>query len=107
MQKIGSMTSVNPYNPFLGMQTAITRIGRNRIDPLVAEEALTREQAISFYTINNAKLMFMENLVGSIEIGKKADFALLDRDILTCPVNEIRDIKCRATYLEGRQVHPK
>ena len=49
----------------------------------------------------------MENLVGSIEIGKKADFVLLDRDILTCPVNEIKDIKCRATYLEGRQVHPK
>ncbi|MFM7540431.1 MAG: amidohydrolase [Planctomycetota bacterium] len=107
MQKIGSMASVNPYNPFLGMQTAITRIGRNRIDPLIPEEALTREQAISFYTINNAKLMFMENLVGSLETGKKADFVLLDRDILTCPVNEIRNTKCLATYLEGRQVHPK
>ncbi|MFM7114583.1 MAG: amidohydrolase family protein, partial [Planctomycetota bacterium] len=61
----------------------------------------------SFYTINNAKLMFMENLVGSLETGKKADFVLLDRDILTCPVNEIRNTKCLATYLEGRQVHPK
>ena len=54
------------------------------------EEALTREQAIRFYTINNAHLMFLEDQVGSLEAGKLADLVVLDRDLLTCPVEAIR-----------------
>ena len=107
MQRIGSMTSVNPYNPFLGMQTAIMRIGRNRAEPLHSEEALTREQAIRFYTSNNARLMFMEKLTGSLEPGKRADFIVIDRDLLTCAAETIRETKCLATYLDGRKVYPR
>ena len=50
MQKIGSLRSINPYNPFLGMATAITRRARGFDGPLHPEEALTREQAIRLYT---------------------------------------------------------
>jgi predicted amidohydrolase YtcJ len=54
MQKIGSLRSINPYNPFLGMWVAISRKAKGYEGRLHPEEALSREQAIRFYTINNA-----------------------------------------------------
>ena len=59
MQKIGSFRSINPYNPFLAMEVAITRRAKGYDQPLHPEEALSREQAIRFYTINNAHLLFL------------------------------------------------
>ena len=74
----------------------------------IPEQSLTREQAIRFYTINNAFLMFEEDAERSLEPGKLADFIVLDRDILTCPVDEVKDIKVEATYLSGaRRVTPR
>ena len=107
MQKIGSLRSINPYNPFLGMGTAITRRAKWYEGRLHPEEALTREEAIRFYTRNNAWLLFNENQVGSLEPGKRGDFIVLDRDILTCPVDEIRDIQVLATYLDGQQIYAR
>jgi predicted amidohydrolase YtcJ len=107
MQKIGSLRSVNPYNPFLGMWVAVTRSGRGYDRPLHPEEALTREQALRFYTANNARLMFLENETGSLAPGKQADLAVLDRDILSCPVEEIKEIQVLKTYLGGRLVYER
>jgi len=104
MQKIGSLRSINPYNPFLGMWVAITRRAKGQEGRLHPEESLTREQAIRFYTINNAHLLFLEDRVGSIEEGKQADFVVIDRDLLTCPEGEIREARALATYLDGRRV---
>jgi predicted amidohydrolase YtcJ len=104
MQKIGSLRSINPYNPFLAMWVAITRQAKGYEGRLHPEEALSREQAIRFYTINNASLLFLEDKVGSLEAGKLADFVILDRDILTCPEDEIRAIEPVATYLNGKVV---
>ena len=72
--------------------------------PLHPEEALTREQAIRFYTINNARLLFLEDRIGSLEAGKQADFVVIDRDLLTCPEDEIRETRALATYLDGKRV---
>lgn len=105
MQKIGSLRSINPYNPFLGMWTTITRQPRGTRAPLHPEQNLTREQAIRLYTINNAFLTFEEAHKGSIEPGKLADFIVLDRDILTCPVDEIKDINVESTYLGGTRIY--
>ena len=107
MQKIGSLRSINPYNPFLGMWTAIVRRPRGSEAPLHPEQNLTREQAIRFYTINNAFLTFAETQKGSLEPGKLADFIVLDRDILECPVDEVKDIKVEATYLSGARVYAR
>lgn len=104
MQKIGGLRSINPYNPFLGMWVAITRKARGYEGSLHPEEALTREQALRFYTWNNAYLLRQEDRIGSLEEGKFADFAILDRDFLDCPVDEIRDIQPVATYLNGQPV---
>jgi predicted amidohydrolase YtcJ len=104
MQKIGSLRSINPYNPFLGMWTTITRHARWFDGALHPEESLTREQAIRLYTSNNAYLLFREKEIGSLEPGKFADFIILDRDLLTCPVDEIKGAQVLATYLGGKAV---
>jgi hypothetical protein len=104
MQKIGSFRSNNPYNPFLGIQTTLARKAKWYDGQLHPEEALTREQAIRFYTINNAYILRQEKEVGSLEKGKLADFIVLEKDILTCPAEEIRDMQVLRTYLNGRLV---
>jgi predicted amidohydrolase YtcJ len=104
MQKIGSFRSINFYNPFLGMQTAITRRAKNLDRPLHPEEALSREQAIRFYTINNAKVLRCEEKLGSLQPGKLADLVVLDTDLLTCPDEKIRDTKVLRTYIAGKLV---
>jgi predicted amidohydrolase YtcJ len=105
MQKIGSLRSVNPYNPFLGMWTTLVRQPRWIEEALHPEHKLSREQAIRLYTINNAYLTFEEKEKGSLEAGKLADFIVLDRDILECPVEEVRDIEVKQTWLGGKQVY--
>lgn len=106
MQKVGSLRSINPYNPFLGMWITITRQARWFDGQLHPEEALTREQAIRFYTMNNAHLCFLEDQIGSLEPGKLADLIILDRDLLTCETDQIKGTQVVATYLGGKQVHP-
>ncbi|HUS34220.1 MAG TPA: amidohydrolase family protein, partial [Verrucomicrobiae bacterium] len=63
-----------------------------------------REQAIRFYTINNAKILRCEEKLGSLEPGKLADLILIDTDILTCPAEKIRDTKVLRTYVGGKLV---
>ena len=101
MQKIGSLRSVNPYNPFLGMWTTLTRQANRYDGQMHPEEALSREQAIRFYTINNAYILFLDNVAGSLEAGKFADMIVFDRDLLTCPVDEIKSAQ-RSANLRGR-----
>ena len=105
MQKIDSLKSINPYNPFLGMWTEVTRRAKWYDGQLHPEEALTREQAIRFYTINNAYLMFLENETGSLDVKKRADFVVLDTDLLSCPVDDIRHTKVLSTYVDGKLVY--
>lgn len=105
MQKIGSFRSINPYNPFLGIWVTLTRQGKHYDGQLHPEEALTREQAIRFYTRNNAYLLFLEDQVGSLEAGKRADMILIDRDILECPVDDIPPTRVLRTWVDGQLVH--
>jgi predicted amidohydrolase YtcJ len=107
MQKIGSLRSVNPYNPFLAMWVAITRKAKGYDGRLHPEEALTREQAIRFYTRNNAYLLFREKEIGSLEPGKFADMIVLDRDLLTCPEDAIKDTQVLKTYFGGKLMHSR
>lgn len=107
MQKIGSRRSVNPYNPFLGMWITLTRQPRWTEKPLHPLERITRAQAIRLYTINNAYLTFEEKEKGSLEKGKLADFIVLGQDILTCPLETVKDIEVERTYLGGRLIYQR
>jgi len=104
MQKIGSLRSVNPYNPFLGMWIAMTRRARWYDGTLHPDEALDRAQALCFYTIQNARILRQEVRSGSIEVGKLADLVVVDRDVLTCALDEVCDTRVLATWLGGRLV---
>jgi predicted amidohydrolase YtcJ len=104
MQKIGSLRSVNPYNPFLAMWVTLSRRAKNYDGTLHLEEALSREQAIRFYTINNAHLLFREKQTGSLEPGKLADLIVLDRDLMTCPLDDVKATQVLQTYLGGKLV---
>ncbi len=107
MQKIGSLRSINFYDPWLGIYTTMTREAKWLDRPLHPEQALSRVEAIRFYTINCAYLHFSEKDRGSLEAGKLADFIVIDRDYMTCPVDEIKDIQVLQTYLGGRLVYEK
>jgi hypothetical protein len=100
---LDSMTSVNPWNPWLGMWIALTRQTENGgiHNP---RERLTREQAIRFYTINNTRLNFEEKKKGSLEPGKYADLIMVDRDVLKCPVDDVRSTKVLMTMVGGKVV---
>lgn len=104
MQKVGSLRSINPYNPFLGMWTAITRRAKWYDGQLHPEQAISREQAIRFYTINCARALFQDEFTGSLEKGKLADFIVLDTDLLKCDVDAIKGTQVLMTYLNGRCV---
>src|SRR5437879_4352443 len=104
MQKIGSFRAINPYNPFLGMWTTITRKARWYDGRLHPEEALSREQAIRFYTGNDAYILFLEDQVGSLVPGIFADFIVLDTDLLQCPEDQIKDARVLKTYFNGNLV---
>ena len=107
MQKIGDLRAINFYNPFLAMWTTITRQAKWYEGRLHPEEALTRRQAIEFYTRNNAFLLFWEKEIGSIEAGKRADFVVVDRDLLTCPIDDLRTTRVLETWVEGRKVYQR
>ncbi len=90
--------SGSPDDPFGIIEIAVT--GQYYLEPgkpWWAEELITREQAIQSLTINIAKQMFIETERGSISEGKFADFLLVTKDILDCPVTEIHEAKPAAT----------
>ncbi|MGO8930557.1 MAG: amidohydrolase [Limisphaerales bacterium] len=107
MQKIGSLRSNNPYNPFLGMATAISRRARWYEGRLHPEEALSREQAIRFYTINSATILLLDDVAGSLGSGKFADLIVVDRNLLTTPEDQIAGTQVLRTYLAGKLVYEK
>ena len=96
--------AVNPYNPFLSMWTEVARLTvRGKV--IHPEEKITRAEALKTHTIWTAYLQFAEKERGSIEPGKFGDMVVIDRDYLTCPESEIKDIQPIITILDGRIVY--
>ena len=69
------------------------------------DEAITREESLIYHTINAALISGDDAKQGSIEPGKLADLAVLDNDILTCPLDEIKDTKILMTMVDGEVVY--
>jgi predicted amidohydrolase YtcJ len=95
--------AMNAYNPFLMLAVAVTR--RNRDGNIYGEhQKLSRMDALRCLTTSPAWLAFDEESKGSLEKGKLADLAVLDRDYLKCPEQEIARIKVLKTMVDGQFV---
>ena len=96
--------AVNPFNPFLNMWMAITRKTTEGV-VVYPEECVTREEALKMYTVWAAYQEFSEKYKGSIERGKVADLVVIDRDFMTCPVDDIRKIEPLMTIVNGKTLY--
>jgi predicted amidohydrolase YtcJ len=101
----GTDSPVTPYPPFPSLWASIARKTEVLGTQMGTEQKVTREEAIRMYTIKSAYYTFEENIKGSIETGKLADMVILDRDILTCPEDEIKDTIILKTILGGETVY--
>ncbi|MBI4478506.1 MAG: amidohydrolase [Acidobacteria bacterium] len=91
-------------NPFVILQFYITRQSE---DGKLAgpEQKITRQEALRMATVNNAYFTFEEDVKGSLEPGKLADFLILSDDILTVPEDKIEQIKPLAVYVGGKKMY--
>ena len=93
----------NTANPFLGMYYACAR-GDADCEGLCCppqSEGIGREECLLAYTIDGAGQLGLDRETGSIEAGKSADFVILDRDILNCTLEELRETRVRETFFRG------
>jgi len=96
-------TAANQTLPFVTLYFAVT--GKMVGGVKVNRQTIGREDALIAHTRKNAYLVFQENNLGSIQPGKLADLLVLDRDYLTVPADQIRDIKPVMTMVGGRIVY--
>lgn len=99
----GSDFPVEIPNPLIGIHNAVTRQDESGYPEggWLPEQKMTIEEAIKGYTIWAAYAAFQEDILGSIEVGKLADFTILDRDILTIEPSEILNTKPIYTIVGG------
>jgi predicted amidohydrolase YtcJ len=102
----GSDWSVSSFNAFAAMEHAITRSEGSGRPALLSEQSLTLQNMVDAYTINAAYALKQERTTGSLEVGKRGDFIVLDRDIFMIDAGELHNTRVTATYLDGRQVYP-
>jgi len=94
---LSSDWDVSDLNPFIGLQNAVTR----------SPQELGLEQAVEAYTINAAYVMRQETVVGSLEVGKEADFIVLDQNIFEADKESISRTRVLETYLQGQRIYPR
>jgi predicted amidohydrolase YtcJ len=93
-----ALGSDGPMNPYLNIMLAVT-------DPGNPPEAITREQAVTAYTLTSAYAEFQEKNLGSLEPGKLADLAVLSQDIFTVSIPELPKTEAVLTMVGGKVVY--
>jgi predicted amidohydrolase YtcJ len=103
----GSDAPVELVNPYHGIYAGVTRKDRDGMPKggWRADQRVTREEALRAFTIWGAYAAFQEHARGSLEAGKRADFVVIDKDIMTCEEDEIKDVTASATIQGGELVH--
>jgi predicted amidohydrolase YtcJ len=106
----GSDWSVSSPNPLWGIHVAVNRAapveaaGPGEREPFYPRQALTLAQALTAYTAGGAWVNHLDDVTGTVEVGKYADLAVLDRDPFAHPPDEISATAVRRTYIDGRLV---
>ena len=95
--------AMNAFNPFLQAYIAVSR--KNQKGQVLGErQKISRMEALRAITRTAAYVSFRDQDTGTIEAGKLADLAVLDRDYLTCPEEDIRKISVLLTMVGGQTV---
>jgi len=104
---LGTDFPVEEINPFKTFLAAVVRKDAKGYpaEGFQMENALTREQTIRGMTIWAAKANRMEKEIGSLEVGKKADFIMLDKDLMKVSADSILKVKVIKTFINGERVH--
>ncbi len=97
---------VTYYSPFVQLYEAVTHLSSNG-QVVAPEERISPMEAIRVYTWNGAYLGKDEDKLGSLEVGKLADIIVLDKDILTIPHEDIKNIQVLKTIVDGKIVYEK
>ena len=105
----GSDFPVESPNPFYGIHAAVTRQDAVGMPAggWHADQAMTLTQALRCFTLDAAYAGHQENAIGSLEVGKWADFIVIDRDLFKIPAAAIRTTGVLQTWVAGRQVYGK
>lgn len=102
----GSDFPVERVNPFYGLHAAVTRQDHDDMPPggWYSEQTMSRIETLRAFTIDAAYAAHQEDLLGTLEPGKWADFILIDRDFFEVDASEIWQIEVLETWMGGRQV---
>ncbi len=105
----GTDYSVSPFNPFYTLHAAVTRQDRQNNPPggWIPQQAMTRKEALYAATMGGAYAMHAEDVLGSIERGKLADFVVIPVDYMTIPASEIWKIEPEMTVIGGEVAYRK
>ena len=100
----GTDVPVEPVSPIASFYASVSRKTLNGTpgDGFEPDQKMTRFEALKSYTINAAYGAFEENIKGSIEVGKYADFTVLSQDIMTVSEDKILNTKIRYTIVNGK-----
>ena len=94
-----------PTSILMGLDGAVNRKDRKTGEVVGASQRVSLEEAIRCYTINAAYASFEDDIKGSIELGKLADFTVFDRDILSMDPEQIREARVDMTVIGGEIVY--
>ncbi len=103
----GSDYPVTPIAARYGLWASVEREalkGTYGAHPFGTAEAVDIHAALRSYTAWGARQLFLENRIGSLEVGKEADIAVWDRDMYTMPAAQLRNLRCTLTLLHGQVV---
>ena len=103
----GTDVPVEDEDPIPNFYCAVTRRAKKDGTPFYPDQAMTREEALRSYTLNNAYGMFEEGALGSLKVGKRADITVLSQDILSVPEAAIPATRVVYTLVGGKIVYSK